>query len=46
VVSPARLREQPVDVVVLTALAYRHEIVAKLRNELGFGGPIVEIGDR
>jgi hypothetical protein len=44
VVPPARLREQPVDVAVLSALAYRHEIVAKLRSELGFGGRIVEIG--
>lgn len=44
VVGPERLREEPVDVVVLTALAYRDEIIASLRSELGFAGTIAVLG--
>ncbi len=44
VVAPERLREQPVDLVVLTALAYRDEIIAELRGPLGFRGTIAVLG--
>ncbi len=40
VVAPERLLEDPVDLVVVTALAYRQEIVAELRGRLGFRGTI------
>jgi SAM-dependent methyltransferase len=46
IVPPERLREDPVDAVVLTALAYRDEIVADLRGRLGFRGPIAAMGTR
>jgi hypothetical protein len=45
VVGPERLREDPVDVVLLTALAYRDEVIAQLRGPLGFGGTIAVLGD-
>ena len=44
VVPPERLREEPVDVVVLTSLAYRDEVVRFLRGELAFGGTIAVLG--
>jgi SAM-dependent methyltransferase len=44
VVPPSSLTQDPVDVVVLTALAYRDEIVAQLRDTLGFRGEIVALG--
>jgi SAM-dependent methyltransferase len=44
VVGPGQLRTDPVDVLVLTALAYRDEIVAELRGPLGFGGSIAVLG--
>lgn len=44
VVAPERLREEPVDLVVLTALAYRDEIIAQLRERLGFRGTIAVLG--
>jgi SAM-dependent methyltransferase len=44
VVAPERLREEPVDLVVLTALAYRDEIIAQLRGPLGFRGTIAVLG--
>lgn len=44
VVAPERLREDPVDLVVLTALAYRDEIIAELRGRLGFRGTIAVLG--
>ncbi|MCC7373069.1 MAG: methyltransferase domain-containing protein [Verrucomicrobiales bacterium] len=46
IVPPERLRDDPVDAVVLTALAYRDEIVADLRGRLGFRGPIAAMGTR
>jgi len=46
VVPPAHLAAEPVDAVVVTALAYRDEIVATLRGELGFGGTIAVLGPR
>ena len=45
VVAPEQLqRRDPVDVLVLTALAYRDEIVAELRGPLGFRGTIAVVG--
>jgi SAM-dependent methyltransferase len=44
VVGPEQLQAEPVDVLVLTALAYRDEIVAQLRGPLGFGGTIAVLG--
>jgi SAM-dependent methyltransferase len=46
VVAPEQLRREPVDVLVLTALAYRDEIVAALRGPLGFRGTIAVLGAR
>lgn len=46
IVPPERLRDDPVDAVVLTALAYRDEIVSDLRGRLGFRGPIAAMGTR
>jgi SAM-dependent methyltransferase len=46
IVPPARLREDAVDAVVLTALAYRDEIVRELREEVGFRGTIAVLGRR
>jgi SAM-dependent methyltransferase len=46
VVPPAHLAEEPVDAIVVTALAYRDEIVAALRGELGFAGTIAVLGPR
>jgi SAM-dependent methyltransferase len=39
-----RLRSDPVDVVVVTAMAYIDEIVTELRDDVGFGGPIYSLG--
>ncbi len=44
VVAPERLTEEPVDVVLLTALAYRDEVIAELRGPLGFEGTIAVLG--
>jgi hypothetical protein len=44
VVAPERLEADPVDVLVLTALAYRDEIVAQLRGPLRFAGTIAVLG--
>ncbi|MGH2859757.1 MAG: methyltransferase domain-containing protein [Solirubrobacteraceae bacterium] len=41
VVAPEHLLKDRVDVIVLTALAYRQEIVADLRGRLDFRGTIV-----
>jgi SAM-dependent methyltransferase len=45
VVGPERLASEPVDVLLLTALAYREEIVRTLREDLGFTGVIAVLGD-
>ena len=45
VVGPEHLEAEPVDVIILTALAYRDEIVGELRGPLGFGGTIAVLGD-
>jgi SAM-dependent methyltransferase len=46
VVPPERLRDEPVDALVLGALAYREEILRDLRGRLGFRGPVVVLGTR
>jgi SAM-dependent methyltransferase len=42
--APERLLSDPVDIVLITALAYRDEIVAQLRDTLGFTGDIAVLG--
>ena len=44
VVAPQQLVDEPVDVVLLTALAYRDEVIAELRGPLGFEGTIAVLG--
>lgn len=44
VVSPERLRTDPVELVVLTALAYRDEIIGELRGPLGYDRTIAVLG--
>ncbi len=44
VVAPEHLLEAPVDVILITALAYRDEIVERLRGPLGFRGTIAVLG--
>lgn len=46
IVPPSRLRDDPVEAVVVTALAYRDEILRQIREELGFRGPIAFLGPR
>lgn len=43
VVPPSRLREDPVNTVVITALTYMNEIVADLRGGQGFAGSIMHL---
>jgi hypothetical protein len=40
-----RLASAPVDVVVVTAMAYIDEIVGQLRHDVGFTGPVYRLGD-
>jgi hypothetical protein len=40
-----RLTSAPVDVVVVTAMAYVDEIVGQLRDGVGFTGPVYRLGD-
>ena len=40
-----RLTSAPVDVVVVTAMAYVDEIVGQLREGVGFTGPVYRLGD-
>jgi len=42
--APNQLHVQPVDLVVLTALAYRDEIIQQLRQELQYTGQIAILG--
>ncbi len=46
VVGPETLRTSPVDAVIVTALAYREEILRQLRVELNFQGVIALLGPR
>lgn len=45
VVPPTTLVSDPVDSIILTALAYRAEILSLLRNDMQFGGRILILGD-
>ena len=40
-----RLESAPVDVMLVTAMAYLDEIVGQLREDVGFSGPIYCLGD-
>jgi SAM-dependent methyltransferase len=44
VVAPDHLDAHPVDIIILTALAYRDEVVAQLRGPLRFTGTIAVLG--
>lgn len=44
VVEPEYIRRHPVNVIIISALAYRDEIVTQLRNQLGFSGVIACLG--
>ncbi len=46
IVPPEHLLQQPVDALVLTALAYKQEILRDLRERLGFLGPVAALGTR
>lgn len=45
VVPPSHLFSDPVSSIILTALAYRDEIIATLRGPLRFGGQILVLGE-
>ena len=45
VVPPSHLAQDPVASIILTALAYREEIVNTIRRDLRFGGRILVLGD-
>lgn len=42
---PSALNTDPVDAIVLMAVAYKREILKQIREELGFRGPVVAIGN-
>ncbi len=44
IVPPQRLRAEPVDTVLVTALAYRKEILEQLFGPLGFSGRVEVLG--
>ncbi len=44
IVSPEELSKNPVDIVIITAMAYRDEIIDQLRNHLKFTGDISFLG--
>jgi len=46
VFAPERLLSDPVDALILTALAYRDEILRQLRDDLRFEGTIAVLGPR
>lgn len=46
VVPPIHLLKEPVDVIILTALAYKNEILQELRQQLKFRGTVVALGTR
>ena len=45
VVPPSYLAQEPVASIILTALAYRQEIINTIRKDLRFGGRILVLGD-
>jgi SAM-dependent methyltransferase len=46
IVPPERLQTEPVDTVLVTALAYRNEICRQLLGPLGFSGKVALLGPR
>jgi SAM-dependent methyltransferase len=46
IVAPERLLSDPVDTVIITALAYRDEIMTQLRQVLGFQGEVAVLGSQ
>ena len=46
IVPPSHLRTDPVDAIILTALAYKAEILRELREHLQFTGVIAVLGTR
>jgi SAM-dependent methyltransferase len=44
--TPEKLLSDPVDAVIVTAVAYRDEILTELREALGFQGTIAVLGER
>jgi len=44
--APSKLRSEPVDTVLITAMAFADEILAQLRGELGFNGKVALISPR
>lgn len=45
IVSPRTLREDPVDLVVVTAAGYSDEVVRQLRGDIGYRGAIAVLRD-
>ncbi len=45
IVAPTHLRKESVDVVLITALAYKMEILHHLRDELHFEGEVIALGN-
>lgn len=45
VVAPARLRDEPVDLVIVTAAGYSDEVVRQLRSDVGYRGAIAVLRD-
>ena len=46
IVPPSHLEKEPVDAIILTAIAYRSEILRDLRERLQFKGPIAVLSTR
>jgi hypothetical protein len=46
IVPPNQLQTEPVDAIILTAIAYRDEILHTLRTTWGFRGPVAVLGPR
>lgn len=46
IVPPSHLEQEPVDAIILTAIAYRSEILRDLRERLQFKGPIAVLSTR
>jgi len=44
IVPPERLAQDPIDTVIVSAMAYSREIIDYLRNTLGFRGTIATLG--
>jgi len=44
IVAPEMLAEDPVEAIVITALAYQDEIISQLRKGIGFSGQVAVLG--